>query len=393
MINTKIKEIIKNQEHSMIEMRQYLHAHPEQSLQEFETTNFIASELDKLGIDYRRMSSTGLIGEIKGATPGKTVLLRADIDALSITELNTVAYKSQNVGTMHACGHDSHISMLMTALKALVQIKDEIKGTVRFVFQPAEEVAEGAKIAVEEGVLEGVDNVFGIHIWTVDDTGQVSCPVGPSFAATDEFEVKFTGKGGHAAQPHMTTDALVIAAQYVVLLQDIVARNVDPMNAAVLTVGKIESGDRFNIIAENAKLVGTVRTFDQNERDMIEANIKKYAEHIAAMHDATAVVNYKRLTEPVNNEEQSAQLVQAVAREAFGEETVQDNVPTMGGEDFGYYMTRIPGAFATVGAKNVAKGTDFPHHNARFNVDEDALVRGAELYAQYAVAYLGQDEF
>lgn len=393
MVNNKIKAIIQEQENATIEMRRYLHAHPEQSLLEFETTNYIAKQLDELAIPYRRMKSTGIIGEIKGASAGKTVLLRADIDALSINELNTVDYKSTNEGTMHACGHDSHISMLMTALKALNEIKDQIKGTVRFVFQPAEEVAAGAKQAIEQGVLEGVDNVFGMHIWTVDETGQVSCPVGPSFAACDQFTVKFTGKGGHAAQPHMTNDALVIASQYVVLLQDVVARRVDPMNAAVLTVGKIESGDRFNIIAETATLEGTVRTFDPNERDMIEGKIIKYAEHIAEMHDAVAEVEFNRLTDAVNNEAHSAKLVQAVAREAFGDDSVQDNVPTMGAEDFGFYMTQVPGAFATVGAKNVAKETDFPHHSARFNIDEDALVRGAELYAQYALAYLNQDEF
>lgn len=393
MKETALKEIIKSEEASMIEMRQYLHAHPEQSLQEFETTNYIAKQLDELGISYRRMKSTGIIGEIKGAESGKTVLLRADIDALSIHELNTVEYKSQNEGTMHACGHDSHISMLMTALKALVKLKDQIRGTVRFVFQPAEEVAKGAKLAFEEGVLEGVDNAFGIHIWTVDKTGQVSCPVGPSFAACDQFKITFTGKGGHAAQPHMTSDAVLIASQYVVLLQDVVSRRVDPMNPAVLTVGKIESGDRFNIIAETATLHGTVRTFDPAERDMIQENIEKYANHIAAMHDATVEIEFNRLTDAVNNDENSAKLVQYVATEAFGKDAVQDNVPTMGGEDFGFYITRIPGAFATVGARNESKGTDYPHHNARFNIDEDALVRGAELYAKYALAYLAQDEF
>lgn len=393
MVNTRIKEVVQEQESAMIEMRRYLHAHPEQSLLEFETTDYIATQLDALGISYRRMASTGIIGEIKGAKPGKTVLLRADIDALSITELNTVDYKSTNEGSMHACGHDTHISMLMTALKALNEIKNDIQGTVRFVFQPAEEVAAGAKQAIEQGVLEDVDNVFGIHIWTVDETGQVSCPAGPSFAACDQFTVKFTGKGGHAAQPHMTNDALVIASQYVVLLQDVVARRVDPMNAAVLTVGKIESGDRFNIIAETATLEGTVRTFDPNERDMVERKIIKYAEHIAEMHDAVAEVEFNRLTDAVNNDENAANLVQAVAREAFGEDSVQNDVPTMGAEDFGFYLTQIPGAFATVGAKNISKETDFPHHSARFNVDEDALVRGAELYAQYALAYLSQDEF
>lgn len=394
MINQKVKDYINEHQDDMIAMRRHLHQHPEVSFEEYETTNFIAEELDALGLEYRRLEPTGIVGEIKGAKPGKTVLLRADMDALSINELNDhLPYKSENEGTMHACGHDSHISMLMAALKALLQVQDEIQGTVRFIFQPAEEIAEGAKAAVEQGVIEGVDNAFGIHIWTVDEPGQVSCQVGPSFAATDIFKVHFQGSGGHAAQPHMTHDALVMGSQYVANIQTLVSRVIDPMDSAVVTVGKFYSGDRFNIIAENAELEGTVRSFDSEARDKIEQGLKDYADHIAKMYGGQATVEYTRLTEAVNNEKNAAQLVQDIASEAFGADKVQENAPTMGGEDFGYYMTEIPGAFATVGAGNPDKETDYPHHHARFNIDEEAMLTGAELYAQYALAYLAQDEF
>lgn len=393
MTNQIIHQYIRENETAMIETRRYLHAHPEQSLQEYETTNYIAKELDKLGLTYTRLNPTGLYGDIKGGHDGKTIMLRADIDALSIQELNSVDYKSTNDGTMHACGHDAHTSMLLTAIKALLEIQDDIHGTVRFVFQPAEEVAKGAKIAADQGALDGVDSVFGIHIWTVDEVGQISCQIGPSFASTDHFTIKFTGVGGHGAQPHLTHDAIVMASEYVSNVQNIISRVVDPQQPAVLTVGKFTAGDRWNIIAENAEIEGTVRTYDQEARNQIEASMKSYAEHIAAMYGGTVEVDYDRLIDPVINDEQAAKLVQETAAAAFGSSKIQQNIPTMGGEDFGYYLTKVPGAFATVGTRNPHKGSDFPHHSARFNVDEESLVIGAELYAQYALAYLNQNEF
>jgi len=392
-IATTIKESILSKEADMISFRRHLHAHPELSMEEFETTKKLAGKLDEFGISYRLTDPTGIIAEIHGANPGKTVLLRADMDALSVQQLNDVDYKSEEEGKMHACGHDTHVSMLLNAAYALNQVKDQFDGTVRLIFQPAEEIAEGAKLMVEQGAVEGVDNAFGIHIWSPGKSGVVSCPSGPSFAATDIITVDFKGSGGHAAQPHVNIDAAVMVSEYVSNIQSIVAREVDPMKSAVVTIGKIESGTRFNVIAENAHLEGTVRTFDPATRDKVEASIKNYADKIAEMYGGEATVEYKRLTEAVNNEERTANLVQQVSVDAFGEEGLDNEPPTMGGEDFGYYMTKIPGAFATVGAGNTEKGTTHPHHSGRFNVDEDALKTGAELYAQYAVAYLSQDEF
>lgn len=393
-MNTTIKEYILSHESELIEMRRFLHQEPELSFEEYETTKYIATALDKLGVAYRLMEPTGVVAEIKGAQPGKTVLLRADMDALSINELNDhLDYQSKHTGKMHACGHDAHTAMLLTALKALLTVQEQIKGTVRFIFQPAEEIASGAKKMIEQGVLEGVDNAFGIHIWTVNETGLVACDPGPSFAGADIFKIHFKGRGGHAAQPHMTHDALVMAAEYINNIQSIVSRAVDPMEPAVLTVGRFDSGDRFNIIAENAVLEGTVRTFSHETREVVESQMKHYAEQIAAMNHGTVDFEYTHMTEAVVNHEGSAKLVQSVTKEAFGNEFVYHDAPTMGAEDFGFYMTQIPGAFATVGCRNTVKATDYPHHHARFNVDEDALKYGAELYAQYALSYLNQDEF
>ncbi|MRI84766.1 amidohydrolase [Aerococcaceae bacterium WS4759] len=393
-MNTLIKNYILEHENDLIETRRYFHQHPELSFEEFETTKYIADQLDKLDVNYRLMEPTGVLAEIVGAKPGKTVLLRADMDALSIEELNDhLDYCSINSGKMHACGHDAHTSMLLTALKALLSVQEQIKGTVRFIFQPAEEIASGAKKMVEQGILEGVDNVFGIHIWTVNETGLVACDPGPSFASADIFKVHFKGKGGHAAQPHMTHDAVVMAAEYVNNVQSIVSRSVDPLSPAVLTIGKFESGDRFNIIAENAFLEGTVRTFNNETRSIVEKQMKHFAEQVAAMYHGTVDFEYIYMTEAVDNHEGSAKLVQEVTEKAFGKEFIYHDAPTMGAEDFGYYMKEIPGAFATVGCRNTIKETDFPHHHARFNVDEEALKYGAELYAQYALSYLEQDKF
>lgn len=393
-MNQNIKHYIEEHEADMIAMRRYLHQHPELSFEEFETTKFIATTLDELGLDYRLMEPTGVMTEIRGDQPGKTVLLRADMDALSIHELNDhLDYKSQNNGKMHACGHDAHVSMLMMALKALLAHRDQIKGRVRFIFQPAEEIGQGAKLMVQQGVLEGVDNAFGIHIWTVDEAGLVNCEPGPCFAATDRFQIHFQGSGGHAAQPHLTKDAVVMVSQYIAHIQTIISRATDPMEAAVLTVGKVAAGDRFNIIAENAIIEGTVRTFDPATRDIVETEMKRYAQRTATMYGGTVKFEYNRILDPVINETRSAQLVQAIARESFGEQAVGHLPPTMGGEDFGEYTNYISGAFATVGTRNKAKGADFPHHHARFNVDEESLKVGAELYAQYAVSYLNQEDF
>ena len=283
--------------------------------------------------------------------------------------------------------------MLLAAAKALNAIKEQIPGTVRLLFQPAEEIAEGAKKMIEQGAIVGVDNVFGIHIWAQGPAGKVSCQAGPSFAAADSLNVRFIGKGGHAATPHLTVDAAVIAAQYISNIQSVISRKVDPLNPAVVTIGKAVIGQRFNVIAEEAYLEGTVRIFDNASRQIIEDALRAYAEALAGANGAEVVFEYVRMTEPVVNEEQSAELVRKVAKNAFGSENLYTEPPTMGAEDFGYYMAKCTGAFALVGAGNEEKGTTWPRHHGRFNVDEDAMLVGAELYAQYALAYLNQETF
>lgn len=391
MINEKIKEGIQEYSDELIAIRRKLHSEPELSWEEYETTEFVSSYLTNLGIEHRKTKPTGVIAVIKGGKPGQTVALRADMDALPVEELNIdLPYASKEKGKMHACGHDTHTAMLLIAAKVLNENKADLQGNVRLIFQPAEETAAGAKVMVEQGAVEGVDNVFGIHIWSQMPTNKVSCTPGPSFASADLFTVTFKGRGGHGALPHDTIDAAVVASSFVMNVQSVVSRTIDPQLPAVLTVGKMVVGTRFNVIAENAVIEGTVRCFDPNTRDHIEKQLQVYAENVANIYGAIAKVEYIRGTQAVINGKESAELVQQVAVEAFGEEALYFEKPTMGGEDFSFYLDEVPGSFALVGSGNPEKDTEWAHHHGKFNVDEDALATGAELYAQYAWAYLNK---
>jgi amidohydrolase len=391
MIHQKIKDAIQTYSEELIDIRRKLHSEPEVSWEEEQTTRFVCEYLDTLGVPYRRTEPTGVIATIEGGKPGKTVALRGDMDALSVEELNRdLPYASKEEGKMHACGHDAHTAMLLIASKALVDVKDELPGNVRLLFQPAEEVAEGAKAMVKQGAMDGVDNVFGIHIWSQMPTHKISCTPGPSFASADLFKVTFKGKGGHGAMPHACVDAAIVASSFVMNVQTVVSRTIDAKSPAVLTVGKMVVGTRFNVIAENAVIEGTVRCFHPETRDHIETQLQHYAEQVAAIYGATAKVEYIRGTQAVINDEYSAQLVQKVAVEAFGKDAIFNEEPTMGGEDFSFFLDEAPGSFALVGSGNPEKDTEWAHHHGKFNIDEDALATGAELYAQYAWAYLNE---
>ena len=315
------------------------------------------------------------------------------MDALSVYEIREdIPYRSKMDGKMHACGHDAHTAMLLIAAKTLHTVQEEIEGTVRFIFQPAEEVATGAKAMVEQGAMKGVDNVFGIHIWSQIDTGKIQCNKGPAFASADIFKVRFKGQGGHAAVPHDAIDAVMIASTFALNVQTVVARTVNPLRPAVLTIGKMEVGTRFNVIAEDAILEGTVRCFDKEVRSHIEAQIRHYAEQIASLYGGTAEVVYEYGTQAVNNDVASASLVERLAAEHFGAEAYHIDDPTMGGEDFSFYLDEVPGCFALVGSGNTEKDTRWAHHNGHFNIDEDGLRVGAELYVQYALTWLSENK-
>jgi len=376
----------------VVEMRRHFHMHPELSLEEYETTEYVAKELDKIGVPYERLTKTGLIATIQGKSSGKTVALRSDMDALNVTQKNEVSYKSQNEGKMHACGHDAHTAILLGAAQILNDMKDTFQGTVNLVFQPAEEVAAGAKDLMAAGDwYSKVDNFFGAHVWSGLESGKVSVEAGQRMAAADLFKIKVTGKSGHGSMPHQTVDSVVVASAIVLNLQTLVSREYSPLDALVITVGSIHSGNRFNVIAGSAELEGTVRYFTREIAGTIEDSMRRVVESTATMYRCEATLEYSYVTPPLINEESSSAVAYEAALKTHGAENISKLEKTTGGEDFAYYLKDKPGCFAFIGTKNVEKKTDVAHHNEYFDVDEDALIGGSALYAEYAMTYLNQN--
>ena len=289
----------------VIRMRRYFHAHPELSGKELKTSAAIRAELDADGIEWRSCGKSlpqGTLGTIKGDLPGKTILLRSDIDALPITEATGLPFASENPGVMHACGHDNHIAMLLTAAKILAANRHELRGTVKVLFQPSEEVGIGALDMIEDGALEGVDAAFGMHVWPELASGRVSLEPGPRMASTDRFRIDIQGKGGHAAAPHLCVDATPAAAFLAVNLQTLVSRSISPASSAVLTIGSLHSGSRWNVTSGSAYLEGTVRCFDEETRKTIREGMKRMADRVAAAHGCTAETTYTWLSDAVIND-------------------------------------------------------------------------------------------
>lgn len=369
----------------MVEMRRYFHENPEPSSEEYNTSAKIKSELDKMGIPYISIAGTGVIGTITGVKPGKTVALRADMDALQVNECTGLPFASKKEGLMHACGHDGHIASLLGAAKILNEIKDEICGTVKLFFQPAEETARGAKKMIEEGALEGVDGVFGIHLWADIELGKISVEAGPRMASTDLFRIKVTGKGGHGSLPHQGVDAVVVGSAIVMNLQSIVSREISPLEPAVVSVGQIKSGSRFNVIAPDAFMDGTTRAFSAEVRGKFHSMIDRIAKNTAEAYRATAVTEYEYLVPVTINDERCSAIAEEAVRETFGEEALTKFPKITGSEDFSYFSNEREGVLCFVGT-----GTEnyYPHHHPKFAVDERALPIAASMYAAYAVNYL-----
>ena len=368
----------------VVAFRRDLHAYPEASFQEFRTTDQIAKEMDKLGIPYRRFDPTGLIAEIKGGKPGKTIALRADIDALSITEKTDLPFASKNEGFMHACGHDTHAAMLVGAAKVLMQIKDQLCGTVKLLFQPAEEVGCGAKMVVAQHGMDGVDFVFGIHIGAPMEVGTVSMMAGASSAATDRIVIEVTGKATHGARPENGVDATVAAAAIVMNLQTIVSREVPAATPLVVTIGSFHSGSRFNIVSGEAVLEGTIRSYDVELHHQLPSIVERVVKNTAAAYRCEAQVQYDMLTEVLVNDAESIDLVRKSAAKVVDDPSlVRQGQPGMGGEDFSEYTVLTKGAFARLGG-----GGPFPNHSDYVVFDESSFPTGVALHCQVVWDFL-----
>lgn len=384
-----IKELAEKYDSYIIEKRRYFHQHPELSWEEENTTNVIDSELKSMGIETKRGSKTGVTGIIHGGKPGKMVALRSDIDALPIEEHSDVPFRSLNPGKMHACGHDCHISMLLGAAKILTEMKDELEGDVKLIFQPAEEAGNGASYMVKEGALDGVDAVMGMHIFAVMQGPRINVQEGSRMAAAASFTITVKGAAAHGSTPHQGIDAIVAASSVVMNLQAYVSRLNDPLNPLVVTIGTIHGGDRFNIIPQSVKMEGTLRTFSQKTANDAANVLKKIAQDTASAFGATAELEYNKFTDPVSNDDP---LLNRVAHDAavklYGEESLVQVEKLTGSEDFCYYMEKVPGYFAFLGAGNSEIGAVYSNHSDKFKVDEVALHRGSAFYAQFASDYL-----
>jgi amidohydrolase len=376
--------------------RRQFHENPELGFQEFETARAVAERLAALGVEDIRtgIAVTGVTGLIHGGKgPGKVVLLRADMDALPILEENDVDYRSKVDGKMHACGHDAHTAMLLGIARVLTDRKAEFAGTVKLLFQPAEEGGGGARVMIEEGVLEdpAVEAVFGMHMDQGSPLGTISARPGPALAAADRFYVTIKGKGGHGAHPNLTHDPIAIGAQIVTALQTVVAREIDPVEPAVCTVGAFISGDAPNVIPDTAVLRGTLRSFSPEVRIQLAEAVERIVRNVAASMRAEVEYEYTAGYPATVNDNDMTELVLGVAREVVGEENVKVPQPTMGAEDFSYFLEKKPGCFYFVGSVNEERGLTWGHHHPRFDIDEESMIYGMDVMIRTVLTYLGSN--
>jgi amidohydrolase len=372
----------------VVAWRRHLHRHPELSFEERETAAFVAETLEGFGggAEVERPAENAVVAHVRTGRPGPVVALRADIDALPIDEQSGVDFASENAGVMHACGHDGHTAMLLGAARLLAGATDELPGgELRLLFQPAEELAPGgARDLVAAGAMEGVDFVYGCHLWTPLEYGKVVAMPGPFMAAADFFRLAITGRGGHGGLPHLADDTVAIAAQVVTNLQHVVARRVDPLERAVLSVGAFHAGDAPNVLPDRAELAGTVRSFDRAVRERMPELIEEVVRGVTAAHGAEYELDYTFGYQPVVNDEAATALV----RDAIRPDERADLAPIMGGDDFSAYLAEAPGCYAFIGAGDEDAGATFPHHHPRFRIDERALATGVRLHVDVALRAL-----
>ncbi len=381
----KIKKLAHAYAGEIIQVRRHLHANPELSYQEFETSAFIQTRLNEYGIPYERKAGTGILGIIQGKNPDKrTIALRADLDALPITEENDISYKSLNQGVMHACGHDVHTACLLGAARILNDLKNEWEGTVKLIFQPGEEKNPGgASLMIKDGVLENPkpQAILALHVHTAMETGHVSFRSGQVMASADELYFTIRGKGGHAASPHLTVDPVLISSHLIIALQQLMSRNNSPFNPSVLSITAINGGNTTNVIPDEVKLKGTFRAMDEEWRFRAHDLIRKLSTDLAGAMGGSADVHIDVGYPSVINHEQVTEQARQNAVDYLGAAHVHETELRMGAEDFGYYARQIPACFFRLGTMNAAKGITAGVHTAKFNIDEEAIVVGIGLMA------------
>ncbi|WP_373779593.1 M20 family metallopeptidase [Jeotgalibaca porci] len=387
MLTQKLEE----KEGRIIEMRRYLHAHPELSFEEEKTAQYIADfykdvPVDKVETNYG--GGNGVVVTIKGAQPGKTIAIRADFDALPITEETDVAFKSTNPGVMHACGHDGHTAYMLILAETLAELKSELKGTIRVLHQPAEEVPPGGALGmIKAGALEGVDHIFGIHVMSNMETGKVFYRAGNTQTGRSYFKLKVQGKGGHGSSPHTANDAIVAASSFVMNVQTIVSRHINPFDTAVVTIGSFDGKGSFNVIKDSVTLEGDVRTMSDEGRAIVEEQVRQFAEGLETSFKVKSELEYANDYPVLYNDPEVTGLVQD-ALEAADFAEILETAPQPPSEDFAYYLKEVPGTFFYVGAMP-ANGEWYPHHHPKFEINEDSLLISAKAMAAVVVKFCG----
>ena len=377
----------------MVETRRDFHMYPEMGFHEHRTSRIVAEKLLGLGMEVQQgVGQTGVVGLLEGDKEGPVVLVRFDMDALPVTEANNLPYISQNIGRMHACGHDGHMSMGLGLAKIMSKHRDQIKGTLKFVFQPAEEGLGGAFAMIADGVLENPkpDVAFAMHLWTPLDLGTVQVIAGPAMSASSIFTLTITGKGGHGALPHQAVDPILAAGHIITAIQSIVSRNIDPQESVVISLGQIEAGTTFNVIPEAVTIKGTVRSYSNEVHRMLYRRILEMSQNMATAFSCTVSLETVAIVAAVVNDEGAANSVQKAAEQVVGHENVI-NKREMASEDMGYILEEIPGCYFFIGARNEEKGFNFPHHHPRFNFDELAMINGVATMGEAVAQYLIDD--
>ena len=438
----RVQELAARIEPYLIDKRRFFHAHPELSGEEVNTTAAIAQELDAMGIEYALpndfipgpapahytesenlaslkeagkafvrqdveaqggstiSSQSGLIVTIRGEAPDAydeqgrprhRIVLRSDIDALPILEQTGASYASKNEGVMHACGHDCHIAMMLGAIRLLNELREQLRGEVRIIFQPAEEISIGSRRMIAAGALDGVETIYGAHIWSEVEAGTVSIESGPRMANTDWFRVDISGSSAHGAMPHKGVDAIVVGAAIIEALQVVVSRDVSPFDPVVLTIGEFHGGVARNVMAGTSYLTGTVRSFDPKVREFLRERMEFMVHHVARSYSAKADFEWQSGNSALINDKKCAKRAIKSAVKVLGEDALAKYEGTLSGEDFSEYLRVVPGVFVFVGGKNPEKGADHPQHSCYYEVDESVLVSGAKLAAQYAFDFLNED--
>ncbi len=375
----------------LIARRRDFHQHPELGFEEFRTAGIVAEELHRLGLEVQTgVGKTGVVGLLEGDQDGPTVLVRADMDALPILEENTFTYASQEPGKMHACGHDGHTAIVLGVAKILTGYRNQIRGRIKFVFQPAEEIVKGAKAMIADGVLENPrpDVTLGLHLWNGMPLGRLGVAAGPVMAGSTTFRMVVTGRGGHAASPQYAIDPVVCAAQIVTAFQSVVSRNVNPLDSAVVSVTRLMAGTAYNIIPQEVELWGTVRTFTNTVRDLVERRMREIGEGIAAAMGCTARLEVEHNVPAVANDPLVAERLRPVFTRFVGESGLVEDERTMGSEDVGLFMDGIPGMYFFVGASVPDRTEYYGHHHPRFDFDENALPLSVALMTSAVAEYV-----